>query len=527
MNQELRHWMGMALVAVGLSLNHAEASEAPPAGQGQCAAVSSRDFAGLPDAPTQIIASKVVESAAPASVYCQVLGYVTPGVSFELRLPLAHWNGKLLQFGCGGFCGSTEFFIRDCDDPLRKGYACIASDNGHRSTMSDALWAYNNLQAEIDHGYRAAHVVALAGKAITGSFYGAVPRRAYFQGCSTGGRQAMIEAQRFPWDFDGIIAGAPSLSVATGHMDILWNVRALTTADGQPRLTAADLDLVHDAVLARCDLDDGVKDGIVSNPRACTFDPAVLACKAGKSASCLRPDQVTSLQKVYAGPATSAGEKIHGGVFPGAELTMVHDADTVRGDNQFVANEFRYSAFQPNAGPAWQVTDFDFDRDYQRFGMSESLSAATNPDLRKFKAAGGKLISYVGLLDHQQAYIDTDYYDTVERTMGGREPTHTFFRAFVMPGVEHCEGGAGAYPTDADYLRALEAWVEQGQAPEYLIGKHFKGTKAMTYGAITVTLPDPASPVAFTRPIYPYPQRAHYKGSGDPNDAANFEAREP
>ncbi len=518
----------LVAVAVGLSIVPwgAQADLLIEDASARCKALESAGFVQILDAPTQISETKFARPTGNRPGYCQVGGYVMPNVGFLLRLPADSWNGKFIELGCGGFCGSTEH-ISECDEPLSRGYACIDSDNGHKSTGGDALWAYNNLQAEIDHAYRGAHVTALAGKAITERYYQKPSRRSYFMGCSTGGRQAMVEAQRFPWDFDGIIAGAPSLSVTSVHMDMLWNIRALTTAEGQPKLTAADLNLVHNAVLARCDLDDGVKDGIVSNPRACAFDPAVLTCKGEKNPSCLLPDQVTALQKVYAGPTTSTGERIHGGVFPGAELTMLHDASTVLGSNEFVANEFRYSAFQPNPGPSWRVTDFDFDRDYKRFGMSEGLSAATNPDLRKFEAAGGKLISYVGLLDHQQAYLDIDYYEAVERTMGGRVPTQAFFRAFVMPGVEHCEGGPGAYPADADYLSALEAWVERGQAPDRLVGKHFKGTKEVRFGSIMVTLPDPTSPVAFSRPIYPYPLRAHYKGAGDPNEASSFEAREP
>jgi len=200
----------------------------------ECQALGTTDFSAVQDAPTQILGAQLVQAGEGLPSYCQVRGYVTPNVNFELRLPAAHWNGKFMEAGCGGFCGSI---VSDsCDHPLRQGYACLATDEGHQSTLIDAKWAYNNLQAEVDHAYRATHVTALAGKAITEQYFRQAPRRSYFMGCSGGGRQGMVEAQRFPWDFNGIIVGAPGLDLTGAFMNLLWGGVSNVDPAGKPIL---------------------------------------------------------------------------------------------------------------------------------------------------------------------------------------------------------------------------------------------------------------------------------------------------
>jgi hypothetical protein len=505
------------------------------ANQVACTMLQRTDFSHIQDAPTQLIGAKWVYRHDGMPAYCEVGGYVTPNIQFRLRLPPNSWNGKFIELGCGGFCGSTGH-ITGCDDPLRRGYACIVSDDGHRSTAEDDLWAYNNPQAELDHGYRAAHVTALAGKAIVEAYYRRAPARSYFVGCSTGGRQAMVEAQRFPWDFNGIVAGAPSLSVPGSHLTHIWWLRALTDKNRRPLLSHDELAMVHAAALQECDMDDGVRDGIISNPHSCRFNPTKLLCRGDMQTRCLSQAQVDALNKAYAGPMTSKGASIYPGkAFPGAELNLISDrvsAVNIAAEFSFVANEFRYSAFDPPAGPGWQPEDFDFDRDYKRLGEIESLSSARNPDLRSFKAAGGKLIAYVGLNDIDQADVTIDYYHTTESTMGGRLATRDFFRLFVTPGMNHCTGGDGAFAVD--YLDYLELWVEKNQAPDKLIGSHVKladlnpeNPKDALEATRRQTFPlDPAT-VQFSRPVYPYPTIAKYSGHGDPNDAANFGPAEP
>jgi Tannase and feruloyl esterase len=487
----------------------------------RCSAVRSFDLSRLQDAPTQILETSHVAPINGVPGYCRVSGYVAPSVGFLMRLPDSNWNGKLIELGCGGYCGSTDDV--ECDDPLRRGYACIVSDAGHKSTYVDMLWAYHNLQAEIDFGYRAPHVTALAAKAIVKSYFNQTANHSYFMGCSGGGRQAMIEAQRFPWDFEGIIAGAPSLSSTGTHLSRIWWLRALTDKNRKPLFTRAEMEMVHGAALKQCDLDDGIKDGIIGNPAACHFDPKTLLCPAGKKGNCLSREQVDGLTKAYAGPTTSKGYQIYPSkAYPGAELNLVHTGQTsaeIEETYEFEASKFRYNAFDPAAGPNWQAEDLDFDQDYKRLGVLDALAVARDPDLRRYKSAGGKLLAYVGFNDIDQAGVTIDYYSTTEKAMGGRTDTQEFFRLFVVPGMNHCSWGDGAFAID--YLSYLEAWVERGKAPDHLLGSHVKLDSPM--GSYSFPL-DPAR-IEFSRPIYPFPTTAVYLDHGNPNDAQSFGPR--
>jgi hypothetical protein len=519
----------------------ADAERSPPADtwSTRCSALGSADFSEIVDAPTRVTHAKAIDANHDRPAHCEVEGYVVSTVGFNLALPADNWNGRFLERGCGGDCGSTEDSGIDdesCGGPLRRGYACIISDMGHRG--AGGLWALNNLQAQVDFGYRAAHVVAIAGKAITERYFSESPKYSYFTGCSTGGRQALVEAQRFPWDFDGIVAGAPWINDSDSTMQYVWNDVVLRDKDSRPLLSRADLQLVHEAALQKCDMDDGVKDGVIGNPRACDFDPAALVCKAEKTSTCITRAQAEAVKKVYRGPTNSKGEKIYTGGSPiGSELGWSHYS-------RWALPYFRYEVM-PAAGPDWQEKDFDFDRDYKRFnsGIQESLLNAANPDLRKFKAAGGKLIIYQGENDAGVVPANTvDYYETVERTMGGRVRTQDFARLFMVPGMGHCSGGEGAYAID--YLKHIEVWVEKATPPEMMIGAHPDDA-----WLISATLPkewaeqladsppemkawiaawflrmplDSGTRVTFTRPVYPYPLRAKYSGRGDPADAKNF-----
>jgi feruloyl esterase len=502
-------------LASGTTPSWAEANSSVSSAASSCQALESADFSQILDAPTQIIESKLVDAAEGLPAMCLVKGFIASHVGIELRLPIENWNGKFLEVGCGGHCGS--YFSMLCSGPLRKGYACIASDMGHKSTTLQAAWAYNNLQAQIDWGFRAAHVTALAGKAITQEYYHNKPARSYFLGCSTGGREGLVESQRFPWDFNGIAAGAAVVNSSGWTMDVVWAVAALTGKDGNPILSNDDAHLLHAAVVAKCDMDDGVKDGIISNPMACKFDPAELQCKGSSNSSCLTAEQVNAVKKVYSGPPASIVDRTTTmGAIPGSELNWVPggNSGSYWGVSHYMLDLFAYSGFWPAPGPSWRLADFDFTRDYKRLGMYAALANANNPDLRKFAALGGKLIGYFGLQDESPPEFP-DYYETVERTMGGRAATQDFFRLFMIPGMDHCFNGAGAF--SIDYLSYLEAWVEKGQVPDKVIGSHADGLK---WGNDYPW--NPKIPVAFTRPIYPYPIRAKYKGRGDPNDAANF-----
>jgi feruloyl esterase len=259
-------------------------------------------------------------------------------------------------------------------------------------------------------------------------------------------------------------------------------------------------------------MNDGVKDGLIGDPRACNFHPEELVCKANSNTRCLSKQQVSALKKIYGGPMTSKGKRICAGceLMPGSELAF---GEYYPGHfSSFDVDFLRYMAFMPAPGPNWQVSDLNFDRDYKRFGMMDSLYEANNPDLRAFKANGGKLIVYQGWADAGAGGIPPlmtlDYYQTAEKTMGGPAATQKFFRLFMIPGMGHCGGGAGAL--HIDYVSYLDNWVEKGEAPKVMVGSH-----------------NGAHGVEFTRPVYPYPIQARYKGTGNPNRAANFEPVHP
>lgn len=494
----------------------------PDDGPRRCEALATADFGGVLDAPTRITDARWIESTDSMPAHCVVIGYVHPRIAFLLALPTSNWNGKFLEEGCGGLCGgnlvrSAEKYANEIFSyPLNRGYAYLVFASSGASAMAgagalagtSALWAYNDIQGQFDFGIRAAHVAALAGKAIVESLYGSAPAKSYFSGCSSGGQQGLSEAQRFPWDFDGILVGAPSPTFSGPMMNYLWASRALFG-----NVDRADLELVHAAALARCDMDDGVRDDVIGDPIHCPFDPDSLLCKPGQSAGCLTTAKVRAIKKVYSGPTTSRGIRIYsGGPLPGSELNWSTDeigsAYLIGGSpSPWPKEYFSYVGFMPAPGPGWKLDDFDFDRDYKRLRMAESLfGAADNPDLRKFKAAGGRMIMYQGAADESDIPADAiDYYDTAEKTMGGRRQTQDFFRFFLIPGMNHCGDGAGAH--SIDYLSYLEAWVERGRAPDVMIGS--------------------STTREFTRPVYPYPVRSRYRGTGDSNKAESFVPVEP
>ncbi|SLK08748.1 tannase/feruloyl esterase family alpha/beta hydrolase [Novosphingobium mathurense] len=493
-----------------------------------CAALEDHDFTKVQDAPTQVMRAVVLPAQGIRPAACHVQGYVAPQVGFEFLLPVHSWNGKFIQVGCGGNCGTTRFNgqLLDglCDEMLRRGYACIGSDRGHHTSrdgmgnaFGDSLWAYDNLQAEVDFGFRATHVVTLAGKAIAAQLYGEAPRYSYMLGCSGGGRQGLMEAQRFPWDFDGIVALEPSVNGMMAKLTTEWIARVTTDAQGQPLFSAADVDLLHNAVLAACDGNDGLKDGVINDPPSCRFRVSSLACTPDRTSACFTPNQVKAAELVYAGPQTSSGKRIFYGPNLGAEKGPLSFAVTPKLANAS-AKAFGYMAFMPDPGPGWTQGSFDFDRDYKRMGMMEALLSADNPDLRRFKRAGGKLIIAHGWDDSGTplARGTIDYYEAVARAMGGQAKTQDFARLFMIPGRGHCTGGPGA--NAVDFLAHLEAWVERGEAPDMMIAGHVEGDSQGDF----ITLPHDRSRVKFTRPLYPYPLQARYKGRGDPNDYRSF-----
>lgn len=502
------------------------------------ASVVLAELLRIPDAPTVITAVESVPAAGDLPAYCRFKGTIAPQIHFELRLPTTAWNGKLLMQGCGGMCGWIN--MGAAEDSLARGYAVVNTDMGHVDPPFVALWALDNREAEADFAYRSTWATAQVAKALTKAYYSSVPRYTYFNGCSTGGRQGMVAAQRFPELFDGIIAGAPVLNqTGNGMLHLVWLARANMDSNGKPILSRERLAVVREHVLAACDRMDGVEDGIVPDPRACPWRPAQMACRAGgvKDAQCLSQAEVAALQKFYDGASNSSGSlriASGGGLTAGSEYgwspAFVTEGDApglVATPGGMMQQILQTKTFYMDPGPQSGLTiaDFDFDRDVPRLALTEYQYNAQNPDLRRFRARGGKLILWHGWDDTEvPPGFSTDYYELAARTMGGAAETNSFFRLFMLPGVQHCRRGVGA---DAvDFLTALEDWVEKGRAPDALVAHRL--VKEQSY----LGLPRPRFPLApadyaWRRPLYPYPAIAVYTGRGDWRDPANWRSRLP
>jgi hypothetical protein len=441
------------------------AQAAPPSPRERCEALAGGRFQKLEGAPTYIVSAKLRPANGTQPEACLVEGYVNPTVNFAILLPSTTWNGRFMVRGCGGSCGSVVVDLA-CARHVRDGFACLHTDMGHRSTLIDNNWVPNNLQGLVDFGYRATHVTTLAGRAIIKAFYAADPAKSYFFACSTGGRQALIEAQRFPDDFDGIIAMAPASMAPFGNRKPanISDVNGFNTApDGRPILPNRKTLLLHAAVLKACDKRDGLLDGLISAPLTCPFRPSELLCKTTDTRDCLSAAQVAVAEKMYA----------FRGEVPGSELRWI---------GTLIANA-------PLPGEPWsQIPDLGADRGDP--ATIETLNAPNNPDLRPFRDRGGKLILVQGWSDAIVAPAPTlDYYQTVQRTMGGAGETSKFARLFMVPGMEHCSGGDGAWAID--HVAALTAWVERGEAPESLRGVHPDPAAKLDYFATGLPDMDP------------------------------------
>jgi hypothetical protein len=504
------------------------AAPADPAGA--CAALRSLNLEDLAGAPTRILSARPVKvpteglkqpsqgmnqtiNPQAVSEYCEVKGYVAPQNFFELRLPTpSDWNGKLFFSACPGFCGTLDG--DSCNAGLAFGYASATSNGGHYSAPGfDGLWAANDLDAQVDFSYRSNHVVTVAAKKIIEAFYGTGPKRSYAAGCSKGGQAMLMAALRYPEDYDGIIPVAPVYDyTGTGVIKSSWVTQANDDGKGGILLDNAAIDLVHQAVLAACDETDGAKDGVVGDPLSCSWKPADLLCKESTSdAKCLNAAQVAALTKIYAAPIDKKGRKL----FPtgqtlGAEIgewkVWVNGFMGGKSINYRVAQQYlRYLTFEKYPGPlGYDPLKFDLDRDTAKLKRARALYDVTSADLRSFKARGGKVLMWHGWADSGiPARSSIDYYLRVQQLIGGREETEKFMRLFLLPGVTHCGGGDGADQLEA--LAILDAWVEQGKAPEMIV------TTKTEKGKVTRT-----------RPVFPYPKVAKYNGSGDVDDPGTW-----
>ena len=485
-------------------------------------------FAQIPDAPTALIKAEVIPAERDQPEVCRVEGVVAPNINFELRMPTTTWNGKFVHYGCGGACG--VIYRPQLEEPLARGYAVVSSDMGHTAAPNVEAYRWANLEGMIDFGFRATHVVTLASKEIIDEYYGRGPKLSYYMGCSTGGVQGVIEAQRYPYDFDGILVGAPAYE--SGPSFLQWSARANLDANGDPILSAAKLPMIRKAVLEACDGLDGIKDGLIQDPLKCHWDPGAIACKTGTSAAnCLTPAELTVVRKIYSGPTDSQGHSLSygpAGMSRGSEYGWTPSFITTKAlpsqwipDKGSYLGDGVYPIAEANAGKPYNY-DVDPKRGNLFWGGSvlQWMRYAGNPDLRRFKDHGGKMILYHGWDDNEVSPgASVDYYQLTTRTMGGEDATQAFFRLFMIPGMAHCRRGPGGDAFDS--LTALENWVEKDKAPDQLIVHHL--IKEQNYlGLPRPRYPLPAGSFDRTRPVYPFPDSAAYSGHGDPNDASSW-----
>ena len=457
---------------------------------------------------TTITAAESVKAAPAVPAHCRIAAVLMPSsdshIEIEVWLPTSAqgsggqapaWNGKLEVVGNGGWAGvlSTPAMA----NALREGYATASTDTGHKG--GSASFAAGHPEQVVDFGYRSMHELTVTAKALVSAFYQRPARLSYYNGCSTGGRQGMMEAQRYPDDFDAIVAGAPvynQIHLNTSQVSLQVDM----LRDPSLILPQSKVDMVAKAVLAACDAQDGVKDGIVSNPEACRFDPVALQCKSSADeAGCLTAKQVQSARQAYAAVKTKSGDVVYPGhAFgfengwripqPGAPL------------NPLFADMPRYLSRQD---AKWDVMTFDLDADLAAAVKNGGSIESNDPNLAKFKARGGKLLFYHGWADPGPAPANTIHYVAeVAKALGGGKQDD-WMRLFLLPGVGHCGGGAG--PDQADYMGALERWKEHNIAPEQITAAKVAGGR-----------------VEMTRPICAYPKVASYKGIGSVNDASNF-----
>jgi Tannase and feruloyl esterase len=458
--------------------------------------------------------------AIPIHRYCDVTGYVAPQNKFELKLPLAgDWNHKFFFYACGGFCGSI---VRDAANfGLKRGYASATGNGGHDSALGfDGVWAANAPELQEDFGWRSNHVVTLITKAITTHYYGQPIQFSYMAGNSKGGQGVLMEAQRFPEDFNGLMPSAPVYDY-TGRNTIAaaWFAKAFSDGHGGSVLDDRAAQIVHKSVLQHCGAQAGVDEGLVTDPASCKWQPEMIACHANSTdLDCLTPRQVQAIKQLMSPATNSKGVVLYAYPYiPGTETQWV-------GWNYYGKPSPRLPPRIANldlpAQHAGYLADekvrhnidalsFNFDRDPATLSRSRRIYDATSLDLRAFKAHGGKILMWHGWADGAiMATSSIGYYEGVRKFMRGRGHTEDFFRLFLVPGVHHGSGGPGL--TEFDSFSALEDWVEKGQAPEKLIAGRVENDA-----------------VERTRPVYPYPVIARYSGTGNPKMEQSFVPFDP
>lgn len=474
-----------------------------------CEALAATDLAAIGGAGSRVGRAELGEHE--GITVCEVDGTLAPSIGFSVVLPTTTWRQRYLQTGCGGLCGNISLRVGAADGclPLTRGDFVIASSNMGHQGRGGAFGV--DPQKRIDFAHRGMHLTAVVAKALIDRYYGRPPAYSYFSGCSDGGREGLMEAQRYPDDFDGIIAGAPAMNFSVQNSFYhAWQARSNTGTDGQPILRAERLPILNDAVISACDDLDGLSDGLITDPRACSFDARSIECSSDDSTDdCLTAAEADAANRLYRGPrdASSGLPLTLGGPQPGSELSWAGVFVPKSGDDRIfsavIANDaLGYLIYETNPPAPYSIDRLDFDAAaFDAIRPLNGLYNSTDPDLNAYQAAGGRLILWHGWSDPHISPINTiAYVETVE-SMFGREQAETFMRLFLLPGMFHCGGGNG--PNSFDMLTAMMDWVEKGVAPEMIVASH----------------PDSGT----TRPVYNYPLVASWSEEGSPNDAANFE----
>lgn len=489
----------------------AVASVAPPS-PAACTTLPAGTYSdGSGDAVT-IVQSALVAPANGIPQYCDAIGRIAGRISFEIRMPDSTWNGQYVQVGNGGFCGSISTASGGGNQYLQRGAAIAGDDSGHVGTPFDATFGGPpggaNVQARIDWAYYAEHALSGAAKNLINAYYGVPAQRAYFIGCSTGGRQALMEAQRYPTDFDGIVAGDPAnlqnylAPISQGYREVANRDRTTHAQILEPNRVS----IIQNAVEAAC---DPLHQGFVDDPRLCAFDVRTVHCAAGASdtSNCMTDAEFAVVQKWYDSPRASDGTEL----FPGGEplgseggwnLSALGTDASLSFGGMFGDQDLKYLAYPMNPPPGYNgIYDFDFDHGKPGLAPMASVYNSDNPDMSAFRNRGGKVILYHGFSDPLITPFQTiQYYEDSVTAMGGLTATQAWFRLFLLPGVYHCSGGNG--PSNVDWYGAIDRWVAGTQAPDRLV----------------------ASGTNLTRPLYPYPLEARYSGSGPTTDANSFTA---
>jgi feruloyl esterase len=516
-----------------------------------CEQLAKADLNGAANAKVNIESAAIVDT--PKGQFCKVKGHIEPDDGFEVNLPVAQWTQRFLEPGCGGDCGMVRATIPNassCLPALNGEFAVAANDLGHTAgkNYGEGGWAADP-QKRMDMAYRGNHLTAVIAKALMQEYYGQKPRYSYFMGCSDGGREALVEAQRFPEDFDGISAGAP-VAVFEIQNSIVkaWESAANSRADGSKILLHDRVSILHSAILAHCPTLSGVDDGLLEDPRACHFDPTWVQCKpdAADTSKCLTAEETAVASKLYDGPVDEHGRHLSiGGFLPGSEPNwqMPESATGGRGPQGASGNMLKYMLrlATPPEDPATLSSRFGFNLDtFNQMAESAPFWNGANTNLRAFQKHGGKLILWHGLADVSVTpWISIAYYQGVQKELG-EAATDTLLRLFLLPGVSHCSGGEGF--AQVELLTPLMAWTEQQQAPSALMAAKTAdqdrrpgsggpgapgrpGAAGGPGGTRPPAMPyaSPAQAALASRPIYPYPYIARYTGKGDPKDAANYE----